>query len=183
MLKTNYIGILGAVIAFISLVLPWWTLTMSFSVAIPAGTISTSSEANFYLYQLQNSVSGFSLANTWYYNWIALALVFIGAIVAVAGSVMERGRALLAVSGVLEIIAMIVFAIGLNMDLPNSGYARLGLFSSGTTFYILLPTNFSTYLSYGFWLAIVAAIVMFAASAWRPREAAAPQPPAPPSTS
>lgn len=166
-MKTNYIGILGAVIAFICLVLPWWTMNLSFSV----GPISTSAQTNFYLYQLANSVTGFSLANTWYYNWIAFALVLVGAILAAAGSVMEKGRPMLAIGGVLEIIAMIIFTVGLMMDLPDSGFTGLGLFSSGTTVYgLIFPVDFSTYLSYGFWLALVAVIVTFAGAAWKPKE-------------
>ncbi len=165
-MKTNYIGILGAIIAFISLVLPWWAITLSSTTA----GITTSLDANLYLYQLANSISGFSLANTWY-AWGALALVIVGALLALAGSLMARGRALPAVGGVLEIVAMIIFAVGLMMDLSNvSGYTGLGLFSSGSiTYGTIFAAGYSTYLSYGFWLALVAAIVMFAASAWRPR--------------
>ncbi len=165
-MKTNYIGILGAIIAFISLVLPWWTITLSSTTV----GITASVDANLYLYQLANSITGFSLANSWY-AWSALALVIVGALLALAGSLTEKSRALLAGGGVLEIVAIIIFAVGLMMDLSNvSGYTGLGLFSGGSvTYETIFAASFSTYLSYGFWLALVAAIVMFAASAWKPR--------------
>jgi len=173
-LKANYIGILGAVIAFVSLVLPWWSMTLSSSVV----GASFSFDANLYLYQLANSVADFSLANSWY-AWAALALVLIGAILALAGSLMEKGRMLLAGGGVLEIVAMVIFAVGLMTDLSGiAEFVGIGLFSNISVF----GANVSTYLSYGFWLALVAAIMMFAASAWRPKETA-PIPAAPVTTS
>lgn len=172
-MRTNYIGILGAIIAFISLVLPWWTLTLSSSI----GGATISYDANLYLYQIASSVTSFTLANTWY-AWGALALAIIGALLALIGSVMEKGRMMLAGGGVLAILAIIIFAVGLMMDLSSvSGFAGLGLFANGSISYGSLGSmSFSTYLSYGFWLALVAAIIMFAASAWKPKETVVPQP-------
>jgi len=178
-LRPNYIGILGAIIAFISLALPWWTLTLSSTIA----GISTSLDANLYLYQIANNVTGFTLANTWY-AWGALILVIIAALLALTGSVIEKGRMMLIGGGALTILAIIIFAVGLMMDLSGSvGIIGLGLFSSGSISYGEFGSMaFSTYLSYGFWLALVAAITMFAASAWKPKEAAA-VPPTPTPTS
>lgn len=183
LLKPNYIGIIGAIIAFISLILPWWAMSESSSISL----YSFSLDVSVYLYQTTAQMTGvvtgttFALANSWYL-WAALALVVIGALLALAGSVMGKGRMLLIGGGLLTIIGIIVFAAGLMMDLSNmSGFAGIGLFNSGT---IDLggfgSASFSTYLSYGFWLALVAAILMFIGAFWKPKEAMATPPTAPP---
>ena len=177
LLKPNYIGIVGAIIAFISLILPWWTMSVSYSIF----SVSYSVDVSIYLYQTTTGAITFALANSWYL-WAALALVIIGALLALAGSVMGKGRMMLIGGGALTIIGIIVFAAGLMMDLSNvSGFSGIGLFNSGTISAGEFGSmNFSTYLSYGFWLALVAAIIMFIGAFWKPKEKMATPPTAPP---
>lgn len=176
-MKPNYIGIIGAIIAIISLILPWWTMSVSYSIF----SVSYSVDVSIYLYQTTTGTLTFALANYWYL-WTALVLVIVGALLALAGSVMAKGRMMLIGGGLLAIIALIVFAAGLMMDLSNvSGFSGIGLFNSGTIAAGEFGSmNFSTYLSYGFWLALVAAILMFIGAYWKPKEATTPPPAAQP---
>jgi hypothetical protein len=164
-LKPNIIGIVGVIIAFISLALPWWTMTMSVSA------MSYSYSASIYTYQGTTVIAaGTSLAaqlDTWY-GWAALALIIVGGLLGVAGSLIQRARTILALGGVLALLSIIVFAAGLQNELSNTlvgaGWPTLGLFSSIT----LSRFNYTTYLSFGFWLALAGAIIMLAASLRKP---------------
>ena len=172
-MKPNYVGIVGAILAFISLILPWWTMSVSYSIL----SVSYSVDVSVYLYQTTTGALTFALANYWYV-WTALALIIIGALLALAGSVMAKGKMMLIGGGLLAIIALIVFAAGLMMDLSSvSGFSGIGLFNSGTIGAGEFGSmNFSTYLSYGFWVALVAAILMFIGAFWKPREKMTPPP-------
>lgn len=111
--------------------------------------------------------------------WAALILVIVGALLALAGSTMGKGRAMLVGGGVLTLLSIIIFAVGLMNDLSaiQVVFPEIGLFSSGG---IAEVASWSTYLSFGFWLALVAAILMFVGSAWKPKETVATPPAAPP---
>jgi hypothetical protein len=189
-LRPNYLGIVGGILAFISLVLPWWVLSEKSS---SVGT-TLSGKTSVYLYQARwtNLVTGALKAvsmNLWF-GWTALALVVIGGLLSLAGSVITtRRRMLLALGGTLVLLSIIVFAAGLQNQISSgslgTGYGYppgLGLFSKGS--YINYPLfwsiSYSSYLSFGFWLALVAAILMFAALTRKPSEAIPPPPPPPP---
>jgi hypothetical protein len=167
MLKPNYIGIIAGILAFISIALPWWTLTIS-----AGGEISLSSDISVYLYQVTSAGLSITL-NTWY-TWAALALVIVGGILSIVGSVTAIGKKLLLGGGVLALLSIIIFAVGLQMDITSTslGEAGVGLFSSGS----YMGASYSSYLSYGFWIALVAAIIAFVAFAKHPTEAAAAPP-------
>jgi hypothetical protein len=142
---------------------------------------SYSISASLYLYQLTSGIVGFALASSWY-AWAALILVVVGALLALIGSVMGKGKMMIVGGGVLTILSIIIFAAGLMMDLSSaSGFTGIGLFSSGTiSSGDYGSASFSTFLSYGFWLALVAAILMFIGSVWKPKETMATPPAAPP---
>jgi hypothetical protein len=182
-LKPNYIGIVGGILAFISLVLPWWTMTMSSSLMGVAYSIDVS----MYPYQARIGGMGISLPVTMdlWFGWVALALVVLGGLLGIVGSVKsDKARMMLVVGGVLALLSIVVFALGLQIELskapPVSGFPAVGLFSSGSYSYEEISMNYSTYLSFGFWLALVAAVVMFVASRRKPVEAVVPPPPPPP---
>jgi len=158
-LKPNYIGIVGGILAFVGVALPWWTISAS------AAGITMS--ADLYLYQV--SGMGMTIGVNEWYCWAALALGALGGVLGIVGSVTEYGKKLLIGGGALALIAIIIFAVGLQMQLSGTPY---GLFSSGT----IGGASFSTYLTFGFWIALVAAIVMFVASRKQPVEAAAAPP-------
>jgi len=162
-LKANYIGIIGAILALISLVLPWWTVLVS-SLGI---TVSV------YLYHYQFSglgtTIGVSTEQGWY-MWAALVLVIVAGLLGLVGGIKYGKKSLLG-GGALALLSTIIFAAGLQMQLSGEGDS-FGLFSFGE--------GYSAYLSFGFWLALVAAIVMFTASRKKPIEAVAPSPLPPP---
>ncbi|MEM2568144.1 MAG: hypothetical protein QXH20_06735 [Candidatus Bathyarchaeia archaeon] len=73
-MKVNYVGIIGGILAFISLALPWWTMSMSISVGgeipIPG---SYSVDASIYPYKgtVSASIMGIPVSmdipvNVWY---------------------------------------------------------------------------------------------------------------------
>ena len=168
-MKVNIIGIIGAILAFITLALPWWTCTISAG----AMGMTLSFDVTVSLYEAKATAMGMSQTaplDIWY-GKVALALIIVAGILAIVGSVTRFGKKLLAGGGVLALISIIVFAVGLNDDLsrtspvPNapSGFPQIGLFSSGSFDYMGFSYSYSSYLTYGFWLALIAAILMFVA--------------------
>jgi hypothetical protein len=181
-LKPNIIGIVGGILAFVSLALPWWTLSMSSTIM----GMSVSVDVSVYPYQATASALGFSVPadiGIWY-GWVALAFVLIGGLLGIVGSVKLDKAKLLTIGGVLALLSIIIFALGLYLELakapPAEGFPAVGIFASGSYNYEGTSMNYSAYLSFGFWLALVAAIVMFVASRKKPVEAVAPPPPPPP---
>jgi hypothetical protein len=153
-LKPRYLGIAGALIAFISYALQWWTMTVKFTIA-GAGT-----EVSMYLNQISAS---FPATMSFWYAWTALVLIIVGGALGVFGSLIQNTRLVLLVGGIFTLLAVVIFPVGLQNQLsttaPIQGGPIVGVFSSGT----YLGADYTTYLSYGFWLALVAAILMFVA--------------------
>ncbi|MGA3192412.1 MAG: hypothetical protein ABSD73_07845 [Candidatus Bathyarchaeia archaeon] len=152
-MKLNYIGIVGAIIAFVSIALPWWTES--------AGGLS------YDLKLYDAGILGATL-NYWY-GWVALLFVVLGGVLGLAGSVMSNGKRIVMGGGILALIAIIIFPVGFQMDLMRLN-ATISIFNSGTV---------SAYLSYGFWLALVAAIIMLVAMRYPKPTAQAPSAPPP----
>lgn len=179
-MKPNYIGIVGAIIAFVSIALPWWSMTLSTS----ALGISYSGSVSIYPYQATVSAVGFSASlslNLWY-GWVALLLIIVGGILGIAGSLLTKGRILIFGGGLLALLSIAIFAVGLQSDLSQplaTGFPQAGLFSSGTYTLGLGSVDYSTYLSYGFWLALAAAIIMLVAMRYPKLTAQAPSAPPP----
>jgi hypothetical protein len=176
-LKPNVIGIVGGIIAFISLVLPWWTIAMS----IGAGMVF-SETYSIYPYQVTASADGVSMAVTvdiWY-GGAALALVILGGFLGVMGSLVRTTRLILVVGGIFALLSVIVFAAGLQSELSNStfmsGWPSIALFSSGTMAVGYLGYSYTAYLSFGFWLALASAIIMLIASSRKPKTSPPPPP-------
>jgi len=172
-LKPNYVGIVGGILAFISLILAWWTVTFSYS------GLPISVDASLYLYQF--TAVGISLTTSipWY-CWVTLALIVVGGVLGIVGSVTKFGKRFIAVGGALALLSIIVFAAGFQVSgLPFLGISGLGFFSSGTLTLGSLSVNYSSYLSFGFWIALFSAIVLFIAIRMHPKEEIAPPPPSP----
>jgi hypothetical protein len=166
-LKQNILGIVGAIIAFISLVLPWWTMIVSFS--------AFSYSYSIYPYQASSALG----IDIWY-GWAALVLVLIGGVLGVAGSLAQRTKMILVIGGLLVLLSIIIFAVGLQNALSQSAvamvYRNVSLFSSGS----FLDANYTTFLSFGLWLALIATIVMLAASRIKLEASVQPAVPQPP---
>jgi hypothetical protein len=183
-LRLNYLGIVGSILAFISLLLPWWALDLSAMGRPPWGL-------SLYLFQATaTSLGGAPAAvtvNLWF-GWTALAFVVIGGLLSLTDSVIAtRRKTLLALGEILVLLSLIVFVAGLQNQISSGpltngrGFpTKVGVFSTGTdgtSGNISLLFDYSTHLSYGFWLALVAAIIMFAASLRKPPKAIPPSQP------
>jgi hypothetical protein len=140
-LKLNYIGIVAAILAFVSLALPWW------SISISLGTYSYEGSA----YPWGTTIE---ILSEYWFGYVTLALVVVGGMLGLTGNLLlkEKGKTFLITSGLLLILSVIIYAAGLSNFLATH-YRGITLFSSGPTL--------STYLSVGFWLALVAAILAF----------------------
>jgi len=145
-MKLNYVGIVGGIVAFVSVALPWWSWSYS----------GLSGDVKLFDRGILN-------LNLWY-GWVALLFVLLGGLLGLAGSVMPKGKKILLGGGILAVIAIILFPIGFQMDLTRLD-APFGIFSSGT------------YPTYGFWLELLAAIIMLLALLYPQPIEQAPSPP------
>jgi riboflavin transporter FmnP len=138
-MKLNIMGLISAIIVFMSIVLPWYSVSGS-----PFGDVHASLW-NFVIGI--ESIGGFLVGTLWFVL-IAFALIIVGGILGLVGSfVIEgKGKNLFAIGGALVILSPIIFAAGLaSIGLP------LFLTVAGTT----------VFLSFGFFLAFIATTVMF----------------------
>jgi hypothetical protein len=173
-LKLNFIGIIGGILGFVSLTLPWWTATISVSFG---GSFST--DVSVYLYQATYVGMSRSIPDEFWYAWTALALVLAGSVLALAWSVITaKRRILLSLGGVLVLAGVVLFPVALQLNISNAAGllgagapSGLGVFSSGSFYQGFFAANYLTYLTFGFWIALAAVILMFvAASRKRPDE-------------
>jgi hypothetical protein len=155
-MKVNVIGVASAIIALASLVLPWWTMTISL--------LETPLSWEMYTWGVGSPTEGdallFDFADS--YRYAALAFIVVGAILGLAGSltVGRRGWTILATSGILIILAAVIFVAGLATD-PALADATpsIGIFESKEVTILEFSYSISTYLHIGFFLAIIAAIL------------------------
>jgi hypothetical protein len=175
-LKPSIIGIVGGVLAFVSLALPWWTMSVSAAYG-DFGSLSV----DVSVYPYMASAAGFgAVASSLWYGWIALALIIVGGVLGIAGGVKPDKAKLLSSGGALALVSVILFAVGLQLDLLQgslgTGAENVYLFASGS----VESASYFAYLSFGFWIALVAAIVMLVASRKKPAAAVTAYPPPPP---
>jgi uncharacterized integral membrane protein len=159
--KLNYVGILGGILALASLVMPWWTATATVPV-IGLGN-STAIDFPLYLYKASANVLAspprIVTLDLWF-CWATLALAALAALWAIVGSAVSgRGKWMLVIGGVIALISIIVFAVGLQNELSRTG-SGLDLFEMVSSSW----GTFTTYLSFGFWAALVAAATMLGAA-------------------
>ena len=169
-MKINYIGIVAGILALISLALPWWTMTISGTFM--GGDISVYTHDAKVTREIigfketKSIVDDFSI----WYGYAALALIVIAGVAGIVGSLVvgKNGKVILIVAGILALLSIIIFAAGLQSELsklskkaPVPGFPTVGLFSSGSWSYMGATMDYSTYLTFGFWLALVAAIIAF----------------------
>jgi hypothetical protein len=158
-LKPRYLGIVGAIIAFISYALPWWTMSQT-------GLLGSPSQASLYV---NEAAANFPASMNLWYAWTALILLIVAGVFGILGSLVQSTRLVLLVGGVFALLSVVIFAVGLQSQLSSLGSSfwglvwpggpAVGLFSSGSN----LGVDYATYLSFGFWLALVGAILMLAA--------------------
>lgn len=131
--------------------------------------IRVSSDVSIYPHQATASAMGTSatVAMDLWFGQAALALIVIAGIAAMVGSLIigKTGKMILAFDGILALLSIIIFAAGLQGELskapPVSGFPEVGLFSSGSWSFMGTSMNYQSYLSFGLWLALIAAIIAF----------------------
>jgi hypothetical protein len=154
-MKVNVIGVASVIIALVSLALPWWTMTLSL--------LETPLSWNVYTWGVRSPTEGdllFDFADS--YRYAALSFIVVGAILGLAGSVTagRRGWTALATSGILIILAAVIFVAGLATDPALAGATlSIGIFESKEVRILGFSYSISTYLHIGFFLAITAAIL------------------------
>ena len=154
-MKVNVIGVASVIIALVSLALPWWTMTLSL--------LETPLSWDVYTWVVRSPTEGdllFDFADS--YRYAALSFIVVGAILGLAGSVTvgRRGWTVLATSGILIILAAVIFVAGLATDPALAGATPpIGIFESKEVRILGFSYSISTYLHIGFFLAITAAIL------------------------
>lgn len=94
-LKPNIIGIIGGILAFVSLALPWWTMSVSSS--------GISLDVSVYPYMAGASGIGLSTQISLWYGWIALALIIVGGLLGIIGGVKSDKTRFLKIGGALAL--------------------------------------------------------------------------------
>lgn len=147
-MKLNYIGIIAAILAFVSLALPWWA--MSYSVEDVSYSMSLYPWGVTYTGDMVGA--GTTIVGVWS-TYGALALIILGGILGLVGSAMatNMGKMLLLAAGILTILAPIIFVLGF-LTIPM-----------GASFLFYSALGISASLSIGFGLAFIAAILAFIA--------------------
>jgi hypothetical protein len=155
-MKVNVIGAASAIIALVSLALPWWTMTLSL--------LETPLSWDVYTWGVRSPTEGdsllFDFADS--YRYAALSFIVVGAFLGLAGSVTvgRRGWTVLATSGILIILAAVIFVTGLATDPALAGATPpIGIFESREVSILGFSYGISTYLHIGFFLAVTAAIL------------------------
>ena len=131
--------------------------------------IKVSADLSVYPYQATAEAMGVSqtVAMELWFGWAALVLIVIAGIAGIVGSLIvgKTGKTILVVAGIFALLSVLIFAVGLQGELskaaPVPGYPVVGLFSSGSYSFMGTSMDYSTYLSFGFWLALIAAILAF----------------------
>ncbi len=164
-MKPNIIGIIGGILALVSLVLPWWTMSVSNSLTT-YGNLSF--DVSVYPYMAGISKFDMSGGLSLWYGWVALVLIIIGGLLGIVSS-LQRGKAkLLSIGGALVLFSILIFAVGLQLDFLNvpstEGTPAFALFGSGFLSESGYNVSYNAYLSFGFWLALATALLMLVAS-------------------
>ena len=138
--------------------------------------IKMSAGVSVYPYQATASALGVTqtVAMELWFGSAALVLIVMAGVLGIVGSLVigKNGKMILVVAGILALLSIIIFAVGLQGELskaaPVSGFPVVSLFSSGSYSFGAASMDYSTYLSFGFWLALVAAIIAFISSLKHP---------------
>lgn len=177
-MKPNIIGILGGVLALVSLALPWWTMSVSNSLAT-YGNLSF--DVSVYPYMVGMSEVEMSGGLSLWYGWVALALIIISGLLGIVSSLQRNRAKLLSTGGALVLCSLLIFAVGLQIDFLNvpstEGTPAFALFGSGSLSESGHNVSYTAYLAFGFWIALAAAILLFVASRKKPAVAVVVPPP------
>jgi len=190
-LRIHTFGLIAGVLALISLILPWWYFQTSTSIL--GVSFSTTVTADLYKVMISTKLWGeggqipyvaeSTSMNMWFAH-IALDLIVMGGILAIVGGLISGriGKGTLIFAGILILLSIIVYAYGLQNELPKltdelvsypynlKGFPEIQLFSSGTYSHPDFPVpswSYSSYLYIGFWLDLIGAILAFISASRR----------------
>jgi hypothetical protein len=163
MLKPGVMSIVGGLLAISSLVFPWWTVSVVFTFM----GIDQPAYMSLYLYRVDTSALGWSGSShlNLSFGWITLALVVSASLLGILGGLLRRNRMVL-IGGSCAIASMLVFVAGLQSELLNGpvvpwSFIVTGVFSSARIDRGYLSyASYTAYLSFGFWIALAAAIIL-----------------------
>ena len=175
-MRLNILGFVAAILALVSVLLPWWGMSASLGVTKsslnvhPWGVITDLPAEMAEIPEIADITSalgvdeGVVLIPSWiWYVPAAMALVIVGAVLGFAGSSMieRKGKIFLASAGILMVLSAVIFVVGLSSDAGEL------LFTN--------RSNFSTYFSLGFLQALVAAGLAFFSLVAEPRSPVMPR--------
>jgi hypothetical protein len=163
MLKPNIMSVVGGSLAISSLAFPWWTVSVVFHFM----GIDQSAYMSLYLYRADTSALGWSRSSqlNLSFGWIALILVISASLLGILGGLLRRNRMVL-IGGLCATASVIVFVAVLQSELLSGpvvpwGFIVAGVFSSATIDQgYLSSASYTAYLSFGFWIALAAAVVL-----------------------
>jgi len=182
-MRLNILGCVAAILAFVSILLPWWGMSASLQIGGEiinpslrvhpwgiATNLTAAEIAAAEIPEIANITSALGvdeevvLIPSWiWYVPTAMALVIVGAVLGLVGSSMteRKGKIFLASAGILMVLSAVIFVVGLSSDTGEL------LFEN--------RTGFSTYFSLGFLQALVAAVFAFFSLAAEPRSPVMPR--------
>jgi hypothetical protein len=163
-LKPDVVGIVGGLLAISSLAFPWWTVSVMFQTM---GIAHAPGYMSLYLYRADTSALGWSRSSqlNLSFGWITLALVASASLLGILGGLLRRTRMVL-IGGSCAIASMMVFVAALQSELLSGpvvpwGFIVTGVFSSATIDQgYLSSVSYTAYLSFGFWIALAAAVIL-----------------------
>lgn len=164
-MRWNLLGVVSAVLAFASLALPWWVITVSSSTyTYGLGTLK------FYPWGVTGGwavMGGYGLA-----IYSALVLMAVSGVLGLTGGLRtkNRGRTFVLAAAITAILAVVVFPVAMQSFISDTFISVNSLFYSGM---YAEGYTASAYLSLGFWLALVSAIIAFLAYLGYPKTAKA----------
>jgi len=144
-LKLNILGVTSAVLAFVSLALPWWEVSYG---GLPSST---------FLWGWRVWDGNFMFNSRTLTPYVALGLIVVSGVLSMVASIRttEKEKILLGLAGIFSMLSVIVFAARMYdilSELPPS--------------YLRAPgTSLSDYPSFGLWLSLIATVITLVAYA------------------
>ena len=185
----NKFGVIAVILVVISLFLPWWEMYISARWTVQEVTVVQ--RVNIWVYPYRVTTKNYPVQaiplNVLIFGLFSLCFLIGGLVLGIAGSFHSvRKKEMFISSGALILFSVITFIVGLHYELKimaassllfTTGYGcrlvpcpEIDLFSTGFFIHEDTSINYSTYLSIGFWLAIIAAIINFVALKKQPLE-------------
>ncbi len=173
-LHVNWIGIVAAITTFISSLVPWWTMTVAHRW-LDSGFRG---DLFIYLYRVEFVSLLESVEQTTMnllYCWIAFAIILSAGSLILIGSMISKksGKTVIIIAAVLALLSVVIFGAGLSIELsqvpPSPDLPQVGFLSSSSFTFMGMPYfNYSTYPTFGFWMALISAMLALASSIVHP---------------